>query len=165
MFASAAATSSCRNGCPAPPSPCRFPIIANWIAAPCVPSSGSRSLTASCLRRTEAVHVTALQNRHAALLLQRARGNPAARTRAGTEPRPVESVRRQAEDGPWRIALRLRVPRGARGNRAGTAPVGFASGRTHQRTRLSRPDALADVFVRGEGEIKILAAGSCGRTL
>src|ERR1035437_6739082 len=108
---------------------------------------------------------SALQNRHAALLLQRARGNPAARTRAGTEPWLLESGRRQAENESWRIALRLRLPRGARRNRAGTAPVGFASGRTHQRTRLSRPDALADVFVRGEGEIKILAAGSCGRAL
>ena len=39
------------------------------------------------------------------------------------------------------------------------SPAGFASDRNRQRTRLSRPDALADVFVRGEEEIEIAAAG------
>ena len=32
--------------------------------------------------------------------------------RARAEPRPVESLRRQAADGRWRVPLRLRLPRG-----------------------------------------------------
>ena len=40
---------------------------------------------------------------------------------------------------------------------------GLASGRTGQRTRLSGPDALADVFVRGESEVGIAPAGPCRR--
>jgi 8-oxo-dGTP pyrophosphatase MutT (NUDIX family) len=43
--------------------------------------------------------------------------------------------------------------------------VGFASGRPDQRARLPGPDALADVPVRGEGEIKIAPAGPRGRPL
>jgi ADP-ribose pyrophosphatase YjhB (NUDIX family) len=42
---------------------------------------------------------------------------------------------------------------------------GFASDRPHQRTRLPGPDALADVPVRGEGEIEIAAAAARRRAL
>ena len=41
--------------------------------------------------------------------------------------------------------------------------AGSAPGRPHQRTRLPGPDALADVFVRGEGEIEIAAAAACAK--
>ena len=41
--------------------------------------------------------------------------------------------------------------------------AGFASDRPGQRTRLSGPDALADVFVRSEGEVENAAAGACRR--
>src|ERR1019366_1421153 len=89
----------------------------------------------------------ALQSRHAAVLLQRARRSALARTRAGAEPRFVESLWREIENGQRRIALRLRLPRGARGNRPVAAPRRFAPDRPRQRTRLPKPDALADVFV------------------
>src|ERR1035438_288416 len=102
----------------------------------------------------------ALQSRHAAVLLQRARGGAFARTRAGAEPRFVESLWREIENGRWRIALRLRLPRGARGNRPVAAPRRFAPDRPRQRTRLPKPDALADVFVRGKAAPENIGARS-----
>src|ERR1019366_8614666 len=106
----------------------------------------------------------ALQSRHAAVLLQRARRSALARTRAGAEPRFVESLWREIENGQRRIALRLRLPRGARGNRPVAAPRRFAPDRPRQRTRLPKPDALADVFVRGQTASENIAAPPRRRT-
>ena len=88
--------------------------------------------------------------------------NPAARTRAGAEPRLLEPVRRQAENGHRRVALRLRLPRGGGGIGNQTRRFGFASDRHGQRTRLSGPDPLADVPVRGEEETGRAAAAARG---
>ena len=76
----------------------------------------SRIDCGACSRCSRLLHCAcevALQNRHADLLLQRARRNPPARTRARAESRLVESVRRQTAHRRRRITLRLRGARGA----------------------------------------------------
>ena len=68
----------------------------------------------------------ALQSRHAAVLLQRARRGAPARTRAGTEPRLVEPVRREIEN--------LDI---------GVSPYACACREAHEETGLSlRPEDL-----------------------